>query len=174
VRAKAAVAVVALTGVVFVLAPGVLASLGRLFLSIGSTDTSAQSRTDSYGMAAEYIGHSPVLGRGFATFLPSYRILDNQLLGLLIEVGVVGLLAFLGMIAVAAWCGIRTRKRSTDPVAAQLGQACAAGLCAGVVSLALFDGLAFPMSGCMIFLLAGVSGAGWRIARERTASEPVR
>lgn len=172
VRAKAAGAVVVLMGVVFVMAPGVLASLSRLFLSIGNTDTSAQSRTDSYGMAGEYIANSPLLGRGFATFLPSYRILDNQLLGLLIEVGVIGLFAFLGMIAVGVWCGVRTRKRSTDPVAAQLGQACAAALCAGVVSMALFDGLAFPMSGCMLFLLIGVTGAGWRIARQPATATP--
>ena len=165
-RAKAAAAIVCLTGVIFLTVPGVLATLASLFLSIGSSDPSAQSRTDSYGMAAEYVGHSPILGRGFATFLPSYRILDNQLLGLLIEVGIVGLAAFLALVALAARCGVRTRRRSPDPVAAQLGQACTASLCAGLASLALFDGLAFPMSGAVLFLIAGVAGAGWRLARQ--------
>jgi len=157
--------------VVFLVVPGVFATLTGLFLSVGSSDSSAQSRTDSYGLAAEYIARSPILGRGFSTFLPSYRILDNQLLGLLIEVGVVGLAAFLTLTWLAIRCGVRTRKLSHDPIGAQLGQAGAAGLCAGLVSLALFDGLAFPMSAATLFLIAGVVGAGWRIARQDTPVE---
>ena len=49
----------------------------------------------SYAIAGEFIGRAPIFGRGFSTFLPSYRILDNQYLGLLIETGIVGLVAFL-------------------------------------------------------------------------------
>nr|WP_246378117.1 O-antigen ligase family protein [Nocardioides ginsengisegetis] len=164
VRRSAFAWVAALNAVVLVVEPGVFRSLLSLFTDIGG-DTSAQSRTSSYAMAWDYIQMSPLVGRGFATFLPSYRILDNQLLGLLIEVGAVGLAAFLALLCVAVACGVLARRRTTDPVLAQLGQALAASVCAALCSLALFDGLAFPMSGGMLFLVLGITGALWQVVR---------
>src|SRR2546430_13733022 len=60
-----------------------------LFTGI-SRDDSALSRTDSYAVAGAFISRAPLLGRGPATWLPPYRILDNQFLGSLIEIGVGG------------------------------------------------------------------------------------
>ena len=71
---------------IFLVAPGVLGTLQGLFVNIG-TDTSAASRTDSYGLAWDFIERYPVTGRGYGTFLPSYRILDNQYLLSTIEIG---------------------------------------------------------------------------------------
>ena len=78
----------------FVLAPGVLGTLQGLFVNI-SNDSSAASRTDSYGIAWDFIERHPVTGRGYGTFLPSYRILDNQYLLSMIEIGFLGLVALL-------------------------------------------------------------------------------
>ena len=72
----------------------------KLFTGI-SQDDSARSRTDSYALAFDFIQQRPFFGRGFSTFLPTYRIIDNQYLGLLIETGVVGLLAFISLLVTA-------------------------------------------------------------------------
>jgi hypothetical protein len=54
--------------------------------------------TDSYGLAFESIHRSPLSGRGFRTFLPEYRILDNQLPGTAVQLGLIALLALLAAI----------------------------------------------------------------------------
>ena len=92
----------------------------RLFTGI-SQDDSALSRTDSYDLAAQFIERSPVFGRGLSTFLPSYRILDNQYLGLLIETGVVGTAAFLALLTTALVVAYRMSVRLPGPV--RLGRA---------------------------------------------------
>ena len=107
--AIAAAATLCLT--LFMTVPGMLGSLAALFTGI-SSDSSTQSRTGSYSIAAEYVERSPLLGRGFSTFLPSYRILDNELLLLLIEVGLVGLIAFLVLVLTAVTCAFRSRSGS--------------------------------------------------------------
>ncbi|HST64960.1 MAG TPA: O-antigen ligase family protein [Mycobacteriales bacterium] len=76
-RRRAFAAVGAVLALVFVAVPGMLGTLFGLFSGIGS-DSSAQSRTGSYALAATFIERAPVFGRGFQTFLPEYRILDNQ------------------------------------------------------------------------------------------------
>ena len=86
--------------------PGLLGTLTGLFTGI-SGDSSAQSRTDSYALAAAFISRRPIFGRGFLTFLPSYRILDNQYLGLAIETGVVGVATLLFLFLCGIFIGPR-------------------------------------------------------------------
>jgi hypothetical protein len=167
-RRVAAVAATVMAVGVYVSVPGMLGSLLGLFTNVGG-DSSAQSRTGSYPIAFEFVDHSPLFGRGFATFLPSYRILDNQFLGLLIEVGIVGLGAFVGLIVVALVGVLRTRRYLDDLLHRQAAQALAAGVAAGAASLALFDGLSFPMSGGLFFLLLGLSGGAIRLYRTEAA-----
>ena len=85
----------------------------QLFTAI-SSDTSAQSRTGSFSVAFEFIERAPLLGRGFLTFLPAYRILDDQYLGLLIDTGIVGLTAFLGLLVSGVLSALRCRRRATE------------------------------------------------------------
>jgi O-antigen ligase len=159
------VAGLVLATTLFVTVPGMFGSLAALFTGI-TGDSSTQSRTDSYGIAAEYFARSPLLGRGFSTFLPSYRILDNQLLLLLIEVGLVGLTLFLVLILTGVACAFRSRSRSADPMVGALAHALGASLLAALATLALFDGLGFPMTAGMLFLLLGMAGALWRLVRD--------
>jgi polysaccharide biosynthesis protein PslJ len=160
-RAQRRVAI-ACTGAVVLLAyllvPGLIGTLLGLFTGI-SSDSSALSRTDSYALAGRFITQSPVFGRGFSTFLPEYRILDNQYLLTLIETGVVGLLALLGVFVAGISSAVQVRRKSQDPRTRQLAQALAASLAAGAVSLALFDALSFPMVPGLIFLVLGVVSA---------------
>lgn len=151
---------------VFLFIPGMLGSLVGLFTNVG-TDSSAASRTGSYGIAAEFVERSPVFGRGLLTFLPSYRILDNQYLGLLIETGFVGLGCFLGLIVAALVTARRAGRGSRDLLGAQLGRGLLASVASGAITLALFDGLSFPMAAGTFFLLLGMAGAARRVLPPR-------
>jgi hypothetical protein len=177
------VAGVALVGALVVALPGFVSGMVGLFTGI-SKDDSALSRTDSYAIAWSFISRAPLFGRGIGTWLPKYRILDNQYLGLLIEIGVLGtgcLLALLLVGVVTAWRLGRVPASATaepegtgdGPAAGHgiprgdgLGPALAAAVAAGSVSFAFFDALAFPMTPALLFLLLGCAGALRRITKE--------
>jgi O-antigen ligase len=143
--------------VTFITVPGLLGSLGRLFVNIDS-DGSSRSRTDSYGLVGEYFLHSPLFGRGYSTFLPAHRILDNQYLLLLMDVGLIGLLAVLGLLASGAAAGVGARRTAMNPRIAELGQSVAASIAVGAVGLALFDAFSFPMAVGLLMLSIGLAG----------------
>ncbi len=158
VRRVAYLALAGLGGLVFVAMPGMLGTLLGLFSGI-SSDSSALSRTGSYGIAWEFISRAPVFGRGFATFLPVYRILDNQYLGTLIELGFFGLASLLGLYLTGIFTALRVRRRSVDPDTRSLAQALAAAMAAGATAFAVFDAFSFGMiSGLMFFVLGAIGG----------------
>ena len=150
---------------VFLTVPGMLGVLGGLFTGIGQ-DSSAQSRTGSYDIAWEFIQRSPLLGRGFGTFLPVYRIFDNQYLGMLVEIGIVGVLAFVGLLGASIACSRQARRLSTDPQVRQQAQSLVASTVVAGAVMSLFDAFSFPMFTGMVFLILGMSGAIWRLVRE--------
>jgi O-antigen ligase len=159
IRALAPLAAVVLGAAVFVLVPGMLGSVLGLFTGIG-TDTSAQSRTASYPIAAAYIAHSPVLGRGLSTFTPGYRIFDNQYLLCVVEIGVLGTLLLVVMLAGAVLVGHLAGERAPEDGGLGLvAQGLAGAVAAGAVSLALFDAFSFPMVPGLLFLFVGLLGA---------------
>lgn len=157
-RRGAVLAALGLVALVYVAVPGMLGTLLRLFTGIGD-DASAESRTSSYGLAWEFISHSPVVGRGFGTFLPEYRILDNQFLLTTIEMGVLGLLALLGLLGTGAVVAARIARAHRRADAGRLAQALLASLAAGAASFALFDALSFPIVAGLTVLVLGAVGA---------------
>lgn len=162
IRRVAYAAIAALGAFVFVAMPGMIGTMVGLFSGIGS-DTSAQSRVGSYAIAGQFIERAPVFGRGFATFLPIYHILDNQYLGVLIELGVAGLVSLLALFLTGILVARRIRRRSTDPSTRSLGQALAASLAAGAASFALFDAFSFAMTAGLVFFVLGMIGALHRL-----------
>lgn len=153
---------------VYIAIPGMLGTLTGLFTGI-SDDGSARSRTDSYGLAWDFISREPVFGRGFMTFLPSYRILDNAYLGTLIEMGFFGLLATLAMFVMglySSWSLLRL----FDPSGASLARALTAALAAATVNFATFDAFGFPIVPGLVFLLLGCCGGLSHVAREEHAA----
>jgi O-antigen ligase len=169
------------TAVVYLLVPGVLGTIGRLFTG-ASNDPSITSRTGSYQIVEAFFERSPVLGRGFGTFLTRYWILDNGYLGLLIEGGIIGLgglLVLIGTTLAAARTASRAASESFDQ---ELAHALLAAVAAGACSLAFFDTFAFPQSAGCFFLLIGLAGASRRLALQsapvagpaRVASPPVQ
>jgi O-antigen ligase len=148
---------------------GFFGTILSLFDGIG-TDSSTASRLDSFGIAWSFIMRDPVFGRGTGTFLPEYWILDNQFLGSLIEIGLVGLVCMLLLFL----SGIRTawqlRGSMSDqggrPVVSKLGPVIAASIASGAVSFAFFDAFSFPQVPSLLFLMLGCAGALRRLTLE--------
>jgi polysaccharide biosynthesis protein PslJ len=166
-RRRAYAAILALFGAVYVMVPGLLGTITHLFTGI-SGDSSAQSRSGSFSLAYDFISRTPIFGRGFLTFLPAYRILDDQYLGLLIETGVVGLLAYLALLVSGVVGGLRVR-RTANQIDGLLGVSLAASVASALASFALFDAFSFPMAASLSFLVLGCVGALSRLARTPSA-----
>ena len=175
----------AAAGMVFIVfiklvSPGLLGTLIYLFRN-SSTDDSVRYRTHDYETAREAISAAPLLGRGIGTwYAPKRVVFDNQYLLTLVEAGVIGLLAILGIVVAAMICARQVRRlarqspdtgtRSTDR---DLALALAAALTAVLPTFATFDFAAFATVNSTMFLLAGISGALLRAVRPRTTSDPV-
>lgn len=162
-----------LVGAMAFAVPGFLRTFLNLFTGI-SEDSSTLSRMDSYALAWTFISRAPVFGRGAGTFLPRYRILDNQYLGSLIEIGLVGVGCLLLLFAAGIYTAWQLREQQPVPPAvgdrrpevSRLAPSLGAAIVAGSVSFAFFDALSFPMISSVLILLLGCVGALWRLSTE--------
>lgn len=153
-----------------VITPNLLTSIVEMFTG-AAEDPSIASRTDSFALAYQFIAQDPLFGRGLGTFLPKYRIFDNQYLLLLVTIGIVGTLAFLALGVTAATTMFRVRAGASDGDARDLAMALGAAVCAGFACLFMFDAFAFPMTMGSLFLIMGMAGALRRIQRAEPGSE---
>lgn len=164
IRRKAVLVLIGAMTAAYFAVPGMAGTIRGLFMGVGN-DSSTMSRTNAYDLAFGIANRNPFFGRGFLTLLPEYVILDNQYLGILIELGYVGLAVtgtmLIASIGVAGKSGIHSR-RFDD---AQIGFGVAAALISGATVFAFFDGLGFPMSAGMLFLTIGLAGAAHSTAR---------
>jgi polysaccharide biosynthesis protein PslJ len=169
-RLRAFVAVLGVAVLAYLTVPGVLGTITRLFTG-AFDDASIASRTGSYDLAGSFIGKSPLLGRGFSTFLPKYWILDNGYLGFLIEGGILGLGGLLVLFVVAALAAGQARRMARGDFDRALAQALRASIVAGACSLAFFDTFAYPQSSGCLFLLLGLAGALRRLTIEQARTD---
>ena len=99
-------------------------------------------------------------GRGYGTLNPDqpgqFRINDNEYLDELWEVGVVGLLAYIGMV-LAPVVLARRAIRGRDPTVASLALAGSSGCVAYFVVSALFDAFSYPQAPYMFFFVAAIT-----------------
>ena len=152
-----------------VMMPGMTGTLLGMF---DGSDPSITSRTDSYGLAFSFIKEHPLFGRGLGTFLPSYRIVDNQYLGLLVMVGVVGTAAFLMIILCAIGTVLRGRVRCEPSLHRDLGVAMVAMLLGGALLTAFFDSFSFPQACGMLMLAIGLCGAYRTLSTPAAEAQP--
>lgn len=138
--------------------PPLFRSVRSMFVG-AKDDPSIASRTDSYAIALQFFERWPWFGHGLGTFLPKYRIFDNNYLGLLVSVGIVGTIAFVAIPVTAIWLLLRRRRLWQDEPSRDLALSLAAGILAGAVSLAFFDAFGFPMTMGTLFLALGIAGA---------------
>ncbi|MFN0030067.1 MAG: O-antigen ligase family protein [Acidimicrobiales bacterium] len=145
-------------------APGVLGTIRSLFLSF-SSDNSVDGRTEDYGVVWNVFLEHAVLGRGLFTFVPRYyRILDNQVLMLLLELGLIGALLFVATVVTAIGAARRCFRRAGDEEHRHLGLALSASLSGVFVSFFTFDALGFAMAAGFLFVLVALAGAASRTA----------
>lgn len=161
-----------LAAALFAAVPRLFGTIGALFRNVGN-DPSITSRTDSYDLFWEFFINAPIAGRGLGTFLPKYRIFDNQYLMLLVGLGILGTLAFCALLLTGMAAGIRVARAAPDPASRDFGLATAASVGAGAVGLATFDGFAFPMTMGTLFLVIGLAGASYRLTFSRALPELV-
>ena len=163
--------------------PGTLGSLKEAFLPQGGLitqqsavtgDCNADGRIADLGPTLAEVSQRPALGHGFGTRIVTGEgsnacILDNQWLGTLLDVGVLGALAWLWLfLAVLRRLGAAGRD---DPSAAGwLAVAVAASVSAYAVGMLTFDALGFIQVTFLLFILLGLAAAILRNTEEPIAS----
>ena len=148
----------AAVGVVALAVPGMMNAIVRLFAD-ATDDPSTQSRTNALARLPEFIGTSPLLGQGWGTFLARYYIFDNQWVLVLIELGLAGVLALLGLVGCGLWSAMFAARTSLFPETRMMSGAVVSGILTVAVLFLFFDGLGFSISAGIFFLLVGFSGA---------------
>lgn len=144
--------------VVVAAVPGLLGTVVSLFTQ-ASGDPSALSRTNALARVPEFVSASPLIGEGFGTFLPRYWIFDNQWVLMVIELGVLGLVCFTAVVASAMWNAVRAARRSPFDDTRTLARSIAASVATVAALFLFFDGLSFPISAGLFFLVMGLSAA---------------
>lgn len=148
---------IAMAAVVAVV-PGMWSTTISLFAN-ASEDSSTQSRTDALERVPEFLSTSPVIGHGWGTFMSRYYIFDNQWVGILLELGVAGVIGIVCLIGSAIGSALFAVYASRYPEIRLLAGAVIAGLVTLGVLFAFFDGLGFPISAGVFFLLLGIAAA---------------
>ena len=164
-RVRALIVLPFVAVVMRLLAPGLLGTIRSLFANLDA-DPSVSGRTDDYAVVLHLYAENPIFGRGLFTFVPRYyRILDNQLLMILIELGLVGLIVTVVAVGTAFFGALGARRRTRDPLLRHLSLAIAASICGLVVSYVTFDAWGFPITAGLSFLLFGMAGCAANIVR---------
>lgn len=146
--------------------PGLLGTIRSLFTNL-SDDPSVTGRTDDYDLVLRLVEERPAFGQGLFTFIPMvYRTIDNQALVILLELGVVGAIAFVILILVGMYSALAPRRAGGTDQQRHLGLAVTASLLGIVVSYFTFDAMGFRQVAGATFLLIGLAGAVWYLARD--------
>jgi len=172
-RGRAYLTVIVSAALLRALKPGLLGTLRNLFFQIGS-DSDTVSRSSGLSAAGGFIAQHPWFGRGFGTFLPqTYRFLDDQYLGTLVETGIFGFVILVALFATGWSLARRVRRMSTYSAERDLAQSLAASIAVAGLTFGTFDALGFSMATGLTFLLLGCIGALWRLAKaESSSSDP--
>jgi O-antigen ligase len=145
---------------VHVLSPGAFGSVLVQFDShrLHSVST-VNDRTADYDAVRPDVFLHPILGRGYGGYSEArYRILDNQLLGYLVMIGVVGLLSYAAIMA-SVVANARRWIRGRDPATATPHLIAASAAVVFLVVSQLFDAMAFPHAPYVFLSLAALAAA---------------
>jgi O-antigen ligase len=170
-RRRVALGAVAMIVAVSIAVPGLLSTLYDLFAKAGQ-DNSVTAREKDWAVAEAYFNRRPWFGRGFGTFVPSrYPVFDNQYLLNLVEIGLIGTLAFLVVLFVGIGAARAVRRMSNNARDRDLAQALMASIAVAGVTCVTFDFLGFPLARGLAFLLIGCAGALLRFQRDPSPEE---
>lgn len=169
-RIGVVVGAMALVGAIRAVIPGLVAGLIDIFVNVGN-DESTTGRTSRYDTAGAYILEHPWFGRGYNTLQPATgQIFDNQYLYVATEIGVVGLVVVLGFFLLLISLSVTVRRRAPDVETRSLARALTGIFIAVMVIFATADMMSFSMAMLIVLLLAGCTGALWRLTGADVAS----
>jgi hypothetical protein len=142
-----------------ILSPGAIQSVAAQLSGKRLNVPTVSDRSSDYDAVRPDVLTHLVFGRGHGSYEhTSYRILDMELLRQLIEVGVLGLAAYLFMIG--AIVGVARRPiRSRGPTDAPVALAAAAAAVGFLVVSTLFDVMSFPHSPYLVLFMAALLAA---------------
>ena len=127
-----------------ILAPGAIGSVLQQFGGNRlATVATTEHRTDGYEAIRPLVWTHPAIGMGLGSYTNQDRILDNQLLDTIIEMGAIGLAAYIGMI-LSVVKGALPMIRAPGRVERQVATAVGIAAIAFLVLSALFDEMSFP------------------------------
>jgi O-antigen ligase len=143
---------------VHVLSPGAMGGiLGQLGGSRLSGAATVDDRASDYDAIRPDVWTHLLIGRGYGSYEQTrFRILDSEILHRLVEVGVVGLAAYLAM-AVSVVFTLRRTIRARDPVLAPPALIAAAACAVFLTVSTLFDVLSFPHTPYLFLVFAGLA-----------------
>jgi hypothetical protein len=160
--------------VVHLLAPGAIGSTTRQFDPSRLAVATVSDRAADYDAVRPDLWTNLLIGRGWGSYdHVSYRILDSELLHRLIEIGVLGLVAF-ALMGVSVIVSARATIASRDPTWAPSALIGAAAAVSFLVVSMLFDVLSFPHPTYMFFLMAAFVTVVIRHPRERQSGASAR
>jgi hypothetical protein len=142
---------------VTVLSPGALRSTVDQFVRSDRLDVPTVSdRTSDYDAVRPDLWTHLAFGRGWGSYNhETYRILDSEILHRTLEMGVIGLVAFLLMV-LSVILSARKTIAARDPQWAPVALVGAAAAAAFLVLAALFDVLSFPHATLIFLYTAGL------------------
>jgi hypothetical protein len=150
-------------GLVVAVAVGTLSSgaihslLDQFLRSDRSSVATTSDRTADYDAIRPDVWTHILFGRGYGSYdHNTYRILDSEILGRLVETGVVGLLAFLMIGISVVLCGRRVIAQRTSPYANSALIGAAAAVCF-ITAATLYDVTAFAHSTYLFLSIAGLT-----------------
>ncbi len=168
-------AAAAVAGVValYVVSPTLPGSLLALFRGLES-DTSITARTSDYDVAFDFIAQRPWFGRGAGTWgSDNYRLLDNQMLLSLLEIGWIGVVVIVVMFLGAAAVARSIRLEAPDDATRHLGQTLTAMIVAAFTALFFVNGFFYQIYFGTAVVAIGAAGALRRMMRSQPAPAAV-
>lgn len=149
------VAPVVAVGALAVVSPHTLSTLG-FQVAHASQSSSTSSRTSDYAPIVPDVVSHLLFGRGYGSFDPfKYRILDDQILGWLVETGVFGVIAYSVMV-LGAVTTVHRRARFAVTNSDRLMQAVAAASIGYFITNFLYDTFGFREAPYTFFFVAAL------------------
>ena len=136
-------------------------ALSRLVYQISNAGSGAstQGRTADYPGVVPFVLSHLIIGRGYGSFDPfKYRILDDQMLGWLVEIGVVGAVSYMAIMAAAIASAFRVALHGAG-IARPLMQGVIAATAGFFLSNFLYDTFGFRQAPYIFFFVAALGVA---------------
>jgi hypothetical protein len=151
-----------------ILSPGALGSIAQQLDRKRLSVATVSDRASDYDAIRPDLWAHFAIGRGFGTYdHTSYRILDSEILVRLVEMGVLGLAAYL-LMSLCVVAGGRRLIRRGEPELLPVAMCAASIAVAFIVMSALFDVLAFPHVPYLFMTWAGLLAVALSARPEET------